>query len=142
MMEDIMSAKTWVNGAFDVLHIAHIGLLNYAMSLGGDIGAYVHVGINSDEMVREMKGDGRPFNDEYARQYQLVSLASVQKTSVFRSSEELHGQILEFNPDYIVVGEEYKDKEVIGSDIAEVIYYPKIEGYSTTKILNHYLTTK
>jgi cytidyltransferase-like protein len=42
--------KIWVNGTFDVLHIGHIKLLEYASTLGS-----VRVGIDSDNRVREKK---------------------------------------------------------------------------------------
>ena len=45
--------KIFVNGTFDVLHIAHIQLLNYAKSQGD----YLHVAIDTDARVKEKKGE-------------------------------------------------------------------------------------
>ena len=42
--------KIWVNGTFDVLHIGHIKLLEYASSLG-----VVRVGLDTDERVKLKK---------------------------------------------------------------------------------------
>ena len=39
-------------------------------------------------------------------------------------------------PDIIVKGGDYTPEEVIGSDLAEVIIFEYINGYSTSKILH------
>ena len=44
------------NGCFDILHVGHVRYLAGAKTLGG----FIVVGINSDEQVRKLKGDGRP----------------------------------------------------------------------------------
>ncbi|NDE81741.1 MAG: D-glycero-beta-D-manno-heptose 1-phosphate adenylyltransferase, partial [Actinobacteria bacterium] len=44
--------KVWVNGAFDVLHIGHIKLLEYAKSLGS-----VRVGLDTDTRIKMLKGE-------------------------------------------------------------------------------------
>ncbi len=42
------------------------------------------------------------------------------------------------NPDVMVVGSDWEGKKVIGSEYAkELRFYRKIDGYSTTKILEH-----
>lgn len=43
--------KIFVNGTFDVLHPAHIQMLNYAKSLGD----HLHVAIDTDKRVKEKK---------------------------------------------------------------------------------------
>ena len=49
--------------------------------------------------------------------------------------------VKQINPRYLVIGDEYRDKEVIGGQYAEqIVFFPKIDGYSSTKIiqsLNH-----
>ena len=42
--------KVWVNGTFDILHIGHIRLLNFAKSFG-----IVRVGLDTDDRVSEKK---------------------------------------------------------------------------------------
>jgi len=49
--------KVWVNGTFDVLHIGHIRLLEFAHKYGK-----LRVGVDTDERVKSFKGDSRPFN--------------------------------------------------------------------------------
>ena len=45
-----MVKKVWVNGSFDILHLGHLRLLEYA-SLFGE----VRVGVDTDERIREKK---------------------------------------------------------------------------------------
>ena len=51
--------KIWTNGCFDILHIGHIKMLQYARSLGDNL----IVGIDSDRRVKELKGESRPINN-------------------------------------------------------------------------------
>ena len=56
----------------------------------------------------------------------------------FGSEKELIKRIKEWSPDYLVVGSDYKNKKVIGSEHSkEVIFFDKIDGYSSTKIINY-----
>ena len=48
-----MSKIVWTNGCFDLLHPGHIELFKVGKSLGDKL----IVGLDSDERVREMKGD-------------------------------------------------------------------------------------
>ena len=43
--------KVFVNGTFDILHMGHLDLLNYAKSLG----TYLLVAVDSDNRVTEKK---------------------------------------------------------------------------------------
>lgn len=123
--------KVWVNGTFDVLHIGHIKLLEYATSLG-----QLRVGIDTDNRVKELKGTNRPFNSVVDRMTMLLALKSVDDVKVFDSEQELVKLVREWNPDYMVVGSDYEDKKVIGSEWAkEVIFFNRIGDYSTTKII-------
>lgn len=124
----------WVNGCFDVLHIGHIELFKWAKSQGD----YLIVGIDSDKRVKSLKGDGRPFNNQNDRCQMLKSIRYVDDVIIFSSEEELRKNIVKHNIHTMVVGDEYKDKEVIGSENAkEVVFFPKIPNYSTTNILGY-----
>ena len=125
--------KVWVNGSFDVLHIGHIRLLEYASKLGNVI-----VGIDTDYRIKEKKGNDRPFNSLDERVEFLLSIKYVDKITVFGSDEELENKIKIYNPDYMVIGDDYKDKHIIGSQyIKEIIYFDRIKEKSTTTILNY-----
>jgi D-beta-D-heptose 7-phosphate kinase/D-beta-D-heptose 1-phosphate adenosyltransferase len=125
--------KVWINGCFDVLHYGHMKLIEYAKSLGE-----VKIGIDSDKRVKESKGEDRPFHDENQRIFNLVQINGITNIVVFDSDKELSDLIKEYQPDYFVIGEEYKDKTIIGGRHAkEIKYFPKLEGFSTTKILKN-----
>ena len=124
--------KVWVNGTFDVLHIGHIRLLEYASSLGK-----LRVGIDSDERVKELKGEDRPFNNIKDRVEMLLALKSVNDVVIFSSREEMVNMIKEWGPDFMVVGSDYVGQPVYGSEYSKnLIYFDRIPQYSTTKILN------
>ena len=125
--------KVWVNGTFDVLHIGHLKLLEFASSFGE-----LRVGIDTDKRVKELKGIDRPFNTTEDRKYFLQSLKYVNEVVVFDSREELINLVKEYQPDYMIIGDDYKDQIVYGSEHAkELVFFKKLPNYSTTKILNY-----
>ena len=126
--------KVWVNGCFDVLHKGHIELLKFAKSHG----TFLIVGIDTDERVRSMKGPTRPFNNQEDRVFFLEAIKYVDHVELFNSNEELEKKLLHFSPAVMVVGSDYKDKKVIGSQYAkELIFFDRVPGYSTTRILEN-----
>ena len=121
--------KIFVNGTFDVLHPAHIMLLNYAKSLGD----HLHVAIDADKRVTEKKGSSRPIFKQEERKFFLINLKAVDTVSFFATDEELENTIREYAPDIMIVGSDWKGKPVIGSQFAkELKFYDRIENYSTT----------
>jgi cytidyltransferase-like protein len=106
-------------------------MLEFAKSKGD----YLVVGIDSDIRVRESKGKERPFNNESARKQFLESIKFVDEVVIFSSDTELISCLSKSKIDLIVVGEEYKGR-VIGSNACDVEFFPRIDGFSTTKILN------
>lgn len=119
--------KIIVNGTFDIVHLGHLELLNYAKSMGD----YLTVCIDSDIRVKEKKGDGRPINTEIERKTLLENLKCVDEVKIFSTDQELLDTIRE--NDIMVKGSDYKGKSVIGEKYCKVIYYERIEQYSTTK---------
>ena len=125
--------KIWVNGSFDVLHIGHIRLLEYASTLGS-----VKVGIDSDERIKRFKGPNRPFNSLDDRAEFLRSIKYIDSVDVFDTTEQLVDLIKQYQPDYMVIGSDYKDRPIIGSEfIKEIIYFNRVRNKSTTNILNY-----
>ena len=125
----------FVNGCFDILHIGHIRLLKFAKSKCD----HLIVCIDSNERVKKMKGQSRPFNSEILRKETLMALESVDQVEIFDSSQELIGLIKAYHPDIMVVGSDYRDKVVIGSQYAkQLIFFDRIEGYSTSKIIESF----
>ena len=122
----------FVNGCFDVLHVGHIEMLDYAKSLCD----HLVVAIDTDDRVKATKGSRRPCNTAKDRQRMLIALKSVDETATFATDEELTALVEHYGPDIMVVGSDWEDRTVIGSEHAkELKFYRKIDGYSTTKIL-------
>lgn len=67
------------NGAFDILHAGHVRYLREARALGDAL----VVALNSDESVRESKGEGRPVNAVEDRAEVLLGLEAVDRVVVF-----------------------------------------------------------
>lgn len=126
--------KVWVNGTFDVLHVGHVHLLEYASSLG-----ILRVGIDTDKRVKELKGLDRPFNNQQDRKKMLESLKFVNDVVLFDSREELIDSVKSYSPDIMVIGDDYKGETVFGSEYAKkLVFFKKMPEYSSTKILNYY----
>ena len=122
----------FVYGTFDLLHPGHVSLLSWAKSLGD----YLVVGIDTDDRVREKKGSTRPIYNQTDRGIMLVSLSAVDEVRYFDSDESLENLVKEVKPDIIVVGSDWKEKEVVGSQYAgEVRFFDRIGNYSTTNVL-------
>jgi len=126
-------SKVWVNGTFDVMHRGHIELLQFARTKG-----IVRVGIDYDSRVKQLKGLNRPVNIWKDRKYFLKSIRYVDSVVGFGSDEELEKQIKLWEPDYMIVGSDYKNKRVIGSQFTkELLFFDRIENYSSTKIISY-----
>jgi D-beta-D-heptose 7-phosphate kinase/D-beta-D-heptose 1-phosphate adenosyltransferase len=121
-----------VNGTFDIIHPGHLALLNYAKSLGDSL----VVAIDTDDRVKELKGTSRPINNQYERKLLLENLKAVDKVYFFSSKEELIKLISEC--DIMVKGSDYQGKSIIGeSHCKQVIYFQRINEYSSTKKIEH-----
>lgn len=124
--------KVFVNGVFDIIHHAHLELLNYAKSLGD----HLVVGIDSDGRVKQLKGSSRPIHSQEERKFLLENLKSVDQVFIFNTEEELTELVKSTEPDIMVVGSDYLNRKVIGSEFAkQLIFFDRIDGYSTTKII-------
>ena len=122
----------FVNGTFDVLHPGHLSLFEYAKSLGD----HLIVAIDSDERIKEKKGPTRPINCLLDRAFMLANIYTVDEVRTFNSDKELEELVEYYKPDIMVVGSDWKDKPVIGSQHAkELKFFDRIDGYSSTKII-------
>lgn len=125
--------KIWVNGTFDVLHLGHIRLLEYAASLGDLL-----VGIDTDERVKKLKGNSRPFNNLSERIEFLKSLKSVKNVVSYTTDDELIKHIKDWKTDIMVKGSDWKGGIIIGGDfVKDIRYFYMVSNKSTTKILNY-----
>jgi len=125
--------KVWINGTFDIVHLGHIKMLKR----GAELGDFLIVGIDSDRRVSELKGETRPINKLVSRITLLESIRYVDRVLSFDSDEELETLIKTIQPEIMVIGEEYKTKRIIGKEfVKEIIYFPFLDGFSSTNIIN------
>lgn len=116
-----------VNGTFDIIHPGHLALLNYAKSLGD----FLIVAIDADDRVKQLKGPSRPINNQYERKLLLENLKAVDEVQIFASNEQLVDIIK--NCAIMVKGSDYKGRSVIGEANCQVVYFDRIDEYSSTK---------
>lgn len=115
-------------GTFDLLHIGHINLLRRA-KLYGD---YLIVGISTDEF-NELKGKKAYYSFEQ-RKGILEAIRYVDLVIPEKSWEQKIEDIIKYDVDIFVMGNDWKGKFDFLKDYCEVIYLPRTVGISTTKI--------
>lgn len=125
------------NGCFDILHVGHVRYLERARSLGDAL----VVGINGDDSVRNLKGNGRPVNAERDRAEIVAALACVDAVVIF--SEVRATQFLEaVQPAIYVKGGDYtpetlnpEERAALQRFESDIQIIPFETGYSTTALL-------
>jgi len=93
---------TLANGCFDLLHVGHVRYLHAAKQLGERL----VVAINSDESVRVLKGEGRPFMPAEERAEILAALADVDAIVIFPDCD-VRALIREMRPEIHAKGTDY-----------------------------------
>ena len=121
----------FTNGCFDILHMGHVKYLEKAKKLG-DI---LVVGVNSDDSVKRLKGKNRPINPLNDRCCVIASLKSVDFVIPFEEDTPIE-LITAIVPDILVKGGDYKEKKVVGEEIAkELVLIDFLEGRSTSNTI-------
>lgn len=92
----------FTNGCFDLLHPGHIRYLETARALG-DV---LYVGLNSDDSVRRLKGEGRPLNSDRDRSIVVAGLEAVSLVTIF-DDDTAKTLVSELQPDVYVKGGDY-----------------------------------
>ena len=126
----------FTNGCFDILHAGHVQYLQQAAQLGN----HLIIGVNTDDSVRRLKGQTRPFNHETDRARLLASLRDVDAVALF--GEDTPTELIKkIRPDILVKGGDYKKEEVAGREYARTVeILPFKEGYSTTGLVEKIVT--
>jgi rfaE bifunctional protein nucleotidyltransferase chain/domain len=125
----------FTNGCFDLLHLGHVRYLAAAKSEGH----ILVVGLNSDESVKKIKGDKRPIVEQTQRAEVLASLWCVDYVTIFDEEDPLR-LIKTLKPDVLVKGEDWGEKEIVGTDVVKrnggkVIRARMIPDASTSRII-------
>ena len=99
----------FTNGCFDLLHAGHIKFLEESRRLGDAL----VVAVDSDESVRQVKGEGRPVIGEDQRLRILAALEAVDYVTVF-TSDQLPEILAGLQPDILTKGSNYPAEQVAG----------------------------
>lgn len=100
------------NGCFDILHVGHVRYLEGARALGD----LLVVGINSDEQVRALKGEGRPLVPERERAELVAALRVVDFVTVF-PEPNVESLLRAIRPDIHAKGTDYTEETVPERDV-------------------------
>jgi D-glycero-beta-D-manno-heptose 1-phosphate adenylyltransferase len=103
---------TLANGCFDLLHVGHVRYLHAAKKLGGRL----IVAVNSDESVRQLKGEGRPLMPAEERAEILAALADVDAVVIF-PERDVRALIREIRPNVQAKGTDYTASSVPERDV-------------------------
>ena len=128
----------FTNGCFDIMHTGHVTYLQFARAQGDAL----CVGLNSDDSVRDNKGELRPIVDEANRAAVLSALRCVDYVVLFNEKEpkDLIAQIL---PDVLVKGKDWahyvSGREIVEANGGKVVLAEMVPGLSTTNIINKIL---
>jgi rfaE bifunctional protein nucleotidyltransferase chain/domain len=129
------------NGCFDILHVGHVTYLETARQQGDAL----LVGLNGDDSVRQLKGEGRPLNSVTDRAAVLAALQAVDAVCVF---DELRAtRFLELaQPDIYVKGGDFtvdqlpkEERTAVEQAGGKIITIGFVPGKSTTALLNKIL---
>lgn len=131
------SGKTVVttNGCFDILHVGHVRYLTKTKSYAD----YSVVLLNSDKSVREIKGEGRPINNENDRAEVLCALSCVDFVVFFDESSP-RDLLDEIKPDVHTKGADYSAETLPEADVilkngGKLQFIEFVEGKSTSNTL-------
>ena len=124
----IILKKVITYGTFDLLHVGHINLLRRAKELGD----YLVVAISTDEF-NAIKNKKAYYSFEDRKQI-LEAVKYVDKVIPENTWEQKIQDVKDNDIDIFVMGHDWEGKFDFLKDYCEVIYLPRTEGISTTKI--------
>ena len=121
--------KVITYGTFDLLHAGHINLLRRAKELGD----YLIVVVSTDEFNWNEKRKKCYFSYE-ERKKLVEAVRYVDLVIPEENWDQMISDVKEYHVDTFVMGDDWKGKFDFLKDYCEVVYLPRTEGISTTKI--------
>ncbi|MDD8049584.1 MAG: glycerol-3-phosphate cytidylyltransferase [Thomasclavelia sp.] len=120
--------KVITYGTFDLFHMGHLNLLRRAKALGD----YLIVAVSSDEFNA---GKGKKaYHSDTDRCKIVKAIKYVDEVILEESWDQKIEDIKKYDVDVFVMGDDWKGKFDFLKDYCEVVYLPRTEGVSTTKI--------
>ena len=122
-------------GTYDLLHFGHINFLNRAKELGD----YLIVGL-ADEEYNLAHSKKRCYFSFEERKFMLEAIKYVDLVIPQLYGRDKIKEIVEYNIDLCVMGEDWSGKFDFLKEVCEVVYIPRrsngLREMSTTKIKN------
>jgi rfaE bifunctional protein nucleotidyltransferase chain/domain len=125
----------FANGVFDLIHVGHIRYLQDASRVA-DV---LVVGVNGDDSVRQLKGEGRPLMPAAERAEIISAIRGVSYVVIFdeKSPSRLLGKL---RPHFQCKGTDYTPDSVPEAEIVrayggEVVIVGDPKDHSTTELL-------
>lgn len=115
-------------GTFDLFHVGHLNILKRAKELGD----YLVVAVSSDQF-NESKGK-RAYHTLEERCAILKAIKYVDEVIIEDHWDQKIEDIKNNNIDIFVMGDDWNGKFDYLKDLCQVIYLPRSDGISTTKI--------
>ena len=118
----------YTSGTFDMLHINHLKMIEYARALG-DI---LIVGVNTDELVASYKSTPIiPFEERIG----LMKAIKGPDIVIPQKSLDHRDKVAKLNFDIFVVGDDWTGKFDYLKELGvEVVYFPYGEGISSSSL--------
>ncbi len=120
--------KVITYGTYDLLHVGHINLLRRARELGD----YLVVVVSSDEF-NAIKGKKAYYSFEDRKKI-LEAIKYVDEVLPEYTWEQKIDDVVNNNIDVFVMGDDWAGKFDFLKEYCEVVYLPRTEGISTSKI--------
>ena len=125
---------------FDLLHAGHITMLEEAKHHCD----YLIVGLQNDPTLDRPEKNA-PVQTIVERQIQLAAVKYVDEIVIYNTEQDLIDLLLTLPIDVRILGEEYKNKDFTGKDIAKqrgskIIYNGRDHSFSSTSLrkrVNH-----
>lgn len=119
-------------GTFDLLHWGHINLLRRAKALGD----YLVVAVSTDEFNKLKAGKHQSYHDYETRKMMLEACRYVDLVIPERTWEQKRDDVKKYDIDIVCMGSDWEGNEKFEClrDICDVVYLPRTEGISTSKI--------
>jgi D-beta-D-heptose 7-phosphate kinase/D-beta-D-heptose 1-phosphate adenosyltransferase len=125
----------FTNGCFDVIHSAHIRLLQFSKKQGN----VLVVGLNSDESIKRLKGNARPINNIQERCELLRNVGIVDYIIIFDDDTPIN-ILKSLRPNVLIKGGDYTKENIIGKEFAdEIVIYNYIPGLSSSNTIRKIL---
>lgn len=129
------------NGCFDLIHAGHVAYLQEAKKQGD----FLMVGLNSDNSVRQLKGEGRPYLPSDDRATILTGFSCVDAVVIF--DDLLPISFIEaFKPDIHCKAGDYSEESLpeacpIRRYGGKIKIIPLLPGHSTTALVHRILSS-